>query len=242
VYKQQFFIIKEEPDQAIKFLQAAWTKAKSHNNAPHAPDPEDLEEMGDIWTTSPSEISLVTPRAGKFQLTVHQKGLVAVKSNNEAIQMVIPQGCVTHILLFPKPEDFKVTGNSNSKKPPTSDLVLMRLEPPVIFQNKPVSQICIQLPWEKTQGALGPAVKDKDETTSTSEEDATNDWLQLLTKSLGSQAVVSRIVRQKGGNSFSSFQLPGTSTTTAGMPFVKCYHGVQDGVLFPLEQGLLFFK
>jgi hypothetical protein len=192
------------------------TKAKSHD-APQAPDPEDLD-MGDILTTSPSEISLVTPRAGKFQLAVHQKGLVAIKSNNEAIQMVIPQGCVTHILLFPKPEDFKVTG-------------------PVIFQNKPVSQICIQLPWEKTQGALGPS----NETSLT--EDATSSWLQLLTQSLGSsQTVVSRVVRQKGGNSFSSFQMADTSTTTAGMPFVKCYHGVQDGVLYPLEEGLLFFK
>jgi hypothetical protein len=211
------------------------TKAKSHD-APQAPDPEDLD-MGDILTTSPSEISLVTPRAGKFQLAVHQKGLVAIKSNNEAIQMVIPQGCVTHILFFPKPEDFKVTGGNNSKKPPTSDLVLMCLEPPVIFQNKPVSQICIQLPWEKTQGALGPS----NETSLT--EDATSSWLQLLTQSLGSsQTVVSRVVRQKGGNSFSSFQMADTSTTTAGMPFVKCYHGVQDGVLYPLEEGLLFFK
>jgi hypothetical protein len=189
--------------------------------------------MGDVLTTSPSEISLVAPRAGKFQLTVHQKGLVAVKSNNEAIQMVIPQGCVTHILLFPKPEDFKVTGSS--KKAPTSDLVLMCLEPPVIFQNKPASQICIQLPWEKIQGALGPS-------SNETSEDTTDSWLQLLTQSLGSQAVVSRVVRQKGGNSFSSFQLPGTSTTTAGMPFVKCYHGVQDGALYPLEEGLLFFK
>lgn len=148
--------------------------------------------------------------------------------------MVIPQGCVTHILLFPKPEDFKVAGNS--KKPPTSDLVLMRLEPPVIFQNKPVSQICIQLPWEKTQGPLGPP------SNVETSEDATDSWSQLLTQCLGSQAVVSRVVRQKGANSFSSFQLPGTSTTTAGMPFVRCYHGVQDGVLYPLEEGLLFFK
>ena len=33
-----------------------------------------------------------------------------------------------------------------------------------------------------------------------------------------------------------------TSTTTSGMPFVKCHKGVQDGALYPMEEGLLFFK
>ena len=26
------------------------------------------------------------------------------------------------------------------------------------------------------------------------------------------------------------------------MPFVRCYRGVKDGALFPLEEGLLFFR
>lgn len=33
-----------------------------------------------------------------------------------------------------------------------------------------------------------------------------------------------------------------TSTTTSGMPFVKCHKGVQDGAIYPMEQGLLFYK
>lgn len=41
---------------------------------------------------------------------------------------------------------------------------------------------------------------------------------------------------------FRSFDNPGQSTTTGGMPFVKCYHGVQDGILYPMEEGLLFYK
>jgi hypothetical protein len=44
------------------------------------------------------------------------------------------------------------------------------------------------------------------------------------------------------GWKFSSHKEGNTSSTTAGMPFVKCYRGVQDGHLFPLQEGLLFFK
>ena len=26
------------------------------------------------------------------------------------------------------------------------------------------------------------------------------------------------------------------------MPYVKCYSGINDGVLYPMEEGVLFFK
>lgn len=32
------------------------------------------------------------------------------------------------------------------------------------------------------------------------------------------------------------------STTTSSLPYVTCYLGVQDGVLYPMEDGLLFYK
>ena len=34
----------------------------------------------------------------------------------------------------------------------------------------------------------------------------------------------------------------GSRPSSAGMPFVKCYNGLDYGALFPLEEGLLFFK
>jgi len=43
-------------------------------------------------------------------------------------------------------------------------------------------------------------------------------------------------------DNFKSYQAPNISTTTSGMPFVSCYLGVNDGVLYPLQEGLLFFK
>jgi len=41
---------------------------------------------------------------------------------------------------------------------------------------------------------------------------------------------------------FRSFQQANTSSTAGNLPFVKTYYGVQDGCLFPMEEGLLFFK
>jgi len=41
---------------------------------------------------------------------------------------------------------------------------------------------------------------------------------------------------------FLSFQDANSSSTSAGMPFLACYHGVKDGVLFPLKEGILFTK
>jgi len=43
---------------------------------------------------------------------------------------------------------------------------------------------------------------------------------------------------------FRSYEGDGVSSrpSSAGMPFVKCYNGVNYGVLYPFEEGLLFFK
>eukprot|EP00977_Amphora_coffeiformis_P020717 scaffold8447_cov186-Amphora_coffeaeformis.AAC.6 len=44
-------------------------------------------------------------------------------------------------------------------------------------------------------------------------------------------------------SAFKSYQADRVSTTCGGMPFVTCYHGTKDGVLFPLaDGGLLFHK
>ena len=42
-----------------------------------------------------------------------------------------------------------------------------------------------------------------------------------------------RFVSEKNGSS---------STVSSGMPWLTCHKGVQDGVLYPLKEGLLFFK
>jgi hypothetical protein len=71
--------------------------------------------------------------------------------------------------------------------------------------------------------------------------DPTDAWGQLLHKALGGK-LAQVLSANKNNHAFKSYQQPNTSTTTAGMPFVSCYLGVNDGVLYPLEEGLLFYK
>jgi hypothetical protein len=185
----------------------------------------------------------VTPRAGKFQLTLHKQGLVAHKTTDPSNQLIIPKGAVSHMVFFPKPEDILVV-SSKSKKASTSDLVLIRLEKPITFQNKEITVVCIQLPFEKKQGALWP-----NRLEGANEVEATQAWSLSLRESLGTQTTkISHVLRPPVSKTvgmayqFSSSQVANTSSTTAGMPFVRCYQGVNDGVLYPLEEGLLFFK
>ena len=176
---------------------------------------------------------------------MYSNGLLATKTNMATTRLLIPRGSVSQLILFPKPEDCKVVQASSKSKAKVSepaDLLLLCLHPgKVKFQNKPLEQICIQLPWDKTSGATPP-------TTSMLEFDSTCDateaWKGLLCQALGGDVHVTRIFRNtdQRTNEFKSFQPHDTSSTTAGMPFVKCYHGVQDGVLYPIKEGLLFFK
>jgi len=49
------------------------------------------------------------------------------------------------------------------------------------------------------------------------------------------------VFRSEDGTSMVGLQ-KSVSMNLGGMPFLRCYSGVNDGVLFPLESGLLFFK
>jgi hypothetical protein len=241
-----------DPPQALSFLQAA-TKAvtqhvKDQEAASESSQQRTIEDLGAALLSTPLETSLITPRAGKFQIQLHERGLVATKLNtNNAspnnIQLVLPQGSVSHILLFPKPEDCKtIVANNKKSKPPNAHLVLLRVEPPLQFQNKSVNQVCFALSWNKAEGPTGPAGE------TSGWKQATAAWRTLLSQSFGgggggdkNNAVVAQVHPQPP-SPFLSYQSSDQSTTTGGMPFVKCYHGVQDGVLYPLQEGLLFYK
>ena len=154
------------------------------------------------------------------------------------------------MIFFPKPEDCNKI--SKTKKASSADLVLLRFGRAVSFQNKSITQMCLQLPWDKTQGAMSPTLCEG--AADLDCDDSTEAWKRVLIKSLGSDTetmVVARANNPSSGTAissithsfrFSSFSDPNSSSTTSGMPFVKCYHGVNDGVLYPLQEGLLFFK
>jgi hypothetical protein len=132
----------------------------------------------------------------------------------------------------------------------------------VTFQGKPIKdqQVCFALSWVKGIGPTGP-------TGQVGWTEATKAWRQTLEQCLGHSTLTTcqvppKAMRGCGGGDgtppstastaaaaaaaaaavFSSYQLSSQSSTTGGMPFVTCYHGVQDGVLFPMREGLLFYK
>jgi len=125
----------------------------------------------------------------------------------------------------------------------------------VSYKNKTLRQLCVQLPSTPVRRKAADSEKEVggyeerivDQTTAREITSSLDDWLRILCTALHFEerrvarvAVVGNGVIRKGA--FASYQEEGTSTTTGGMPFVKCYLGVQDGALFPLKEGLLFFK
>jgi len=204
------------------------------------------------------EVSLTNPR-GKFNMTFHADGIHASTVKNP-VSLVIPSGAVDHVIVFPKPTDCQ-RFSSSKKDTPTSPMVLVCFKDSddeeeddakenstqVTFKGKPLTQICFALPTVLEEEAL----KDACETASIASTDKTSAdvWLQLLCHSL--HIPKDRLYRvhnpadqssKASGWTFKSHQEANKSTTSDGMPFVKCYYGVQDGCLYPMEQGLLFFK
>jgi hypothetical protein len=121
----------------------------------------------------------------------------------------------------------------------------------VEHKGKPLSQVCFQLPSYGAGGGGGSSHAPRE-----------RDWLDGLSSALlGSTRVNDgKMIRVRstmdvddddddvdygasGRYAFrSSGEEGGGSTTTEDMPYVGCYRGFHDGALFPLEEGLLFFK
>lgn len=215
-------------------------------------------------TNTDIEVSCINPR-GKFQLSLYKNGLVLTnpkKSNEEQIPISSDNMNNKQVIWFRKPEDYKKmkqfskNGKGNNKGVP-GHMVLICLEEEegkgVMFRNKPLKQVCFQLPMYPSPSTVDG--NDGDNTQLTEEN-----WWNGLTSSLfaGSKSgdSITRVhttiekpeymkgkSKSAGGFVFKSEGEPGSgSTTTEGMPYVGCYHGFNDGALFPMKEGLLFFK
>jgi len=136
----------------------------------------------------------------------------------------------------------------------------------VTFRGRALKQICFQLPqtflpFRNDDSGEGSGIYELEENKGGKDDDDEKkdielEWVDLLGKTFGvsSEKVVlvsnpayltddGREERAYCGRyEFKSDTTEGTSTTTAGMPYVKCYESVNDGVMYPLEEGLLFFK
>lgn len=233
--EERFGSSQEPSKAALAFLQAATQTLQKADTAAASPNNNNVE-LGDALLATPLETSLMTPRAGKCQIMLHPNGLCATSVKDPNLQLILPQDSVSHVVLFAKPEDCKTIQNNTKGgkiKHPNAHLVLLRVDPPINFQNKQISQVCFALSHNKTDGPTGP-------NHECGWIEATAAWKNLLQQSFR-KAVVAQ-VHPESSSPFLSHQIPDQSTTTGGMPFVKCYHGVQDGVLYPLQEGLLFYK
>lgn len=251
---------REEPAKIVSFLQAALQHAEKRMNHAREESKDQIssEFLAPLLATE-LETSISTPRMGKvkIQLAAAQDGddnkggllasKLAVTNASQQQQLHLPRGSVSHLILFPKPEDCKLirAGKGNKHK---GHMVLLKLRTPIKFQGKETDQVCFSLPFDKKSGPTGPnlASLTKEEISEESGwQNATEAWCQVLAKGLSSTSsdqpmTVTRV--QVDGTVFVSHMDMSTSTTTSGMPFVGCNRGVQDGVLYPLKHGLLFFK
>lgn len=242
--------------QAVKdFLtQAASTSSASNQSKDGVPAPTPSSsattDLGESLVETAVEVSCTTPR-GKLQFDFRRKGIECTDKKGNC--MKIPADAVQHCVIFPKPEDCQPI---QRKGVVVTDQILLVFgkDAVVTYKNqKPLSQVCLALPtdlpvWKKNE--LGNDDDDNDCTGL----DHTDQYTRFLCKSL-SLDIATQIIRVANPTAptsssmstfwryqFVSHEEQGTSTTTAGMPFVKCYAGVNDGVLYPLQEGLLFFK
>mmetsp|Transcript_50366 Transcript_50366/g.151698 ORF Transcript_50366/g.151698 Transcript_50366/m.151698 type:complete len:564 (-) Transcript_50366:416-2107(-) len=212
------------------------------------------EDDGDVRRSS-AEVSATVPRS-KFELTAHEGGIVLTNKKGE--RLTIGTDVVEHVAIFPKPEDCRAPsvgagrkkGGASPKRNGSMVLITLRESSEkgvagVTFRSKALKQVCFQLPQYHA-----PPPGDL-------ESDVEGEWAKLLQSSLRPESKVIRVANPAfgkgkgkkgaknpdGSRAFRSDEGDvGTSVTTGGMPFVKCYRGVNDGVIYPLEQGLLFFK
>ena len=191
-------------------------------------------------------LSCIQPSRSKFDVALGTRGMTFTDKNG--VSFTIPQGLVKHVVVFPKPEDCR------AKKKDIAEIVLLvwdnegKNQRDVIYKNKKLQQVCFQLPFTPPNQLLAPKGECNDDSTETA-SDITLEWMKLigiaLRFSVGNMArafAPNAKYSTKGAYRFVSHQDSSTSTTVSGMPFLPCYHGVNDGVLFPLREGLLFLR
>lgn len=228
---------RDEPSQAVAFLQQTISRLQKKNTSdPVTPESvyteEDLGKPLLKNSDNNLEVSLTTPRV-KAEWVCYESGMRFTDKKGES--MIIRKA--KHMVAFPKPED------CNSTKKNATDMVLLIPDDDdrngTTYKTKKQAQICFQLPsvapdWDEDMESL----------------DHADQWIAVVCRSCGIDvASVARVINPALQTTtafwryqFQSHQEESTSTTTGGMPFVKCYHGVNDGALYPLLEGLLFFK
>ncbi len=202
-----------------------------------------LDVLGEPMASFSAQVSCINPR-GRFLLSLHNNGLLLTNPKKEEEQITVTQDAVQNMIWFRKPEDYKSLKQLKEGKPIPGHMVLLCLEDGITFRNKALKQICFQLPSY-------PAPSAESTEDDHNEEDWYNGFSSLLSKTSSITRVLAKMDKQStntakrgGGYMFQAGEgaSGNTSSTTEGLPFVGCNKGFNNGALFPLREGLLFFK
>ncbi|CAM9951150.1 unnamed protein product [Pylaiella littoralis] len=166
-------------------------------------------------------VQLLQPR-GRFNL-VFRKGGVTITGKAGAV--VVPWDNVRHIIRLPRPEGFNWGKNLDPDDPAGSDLVALPLTEPLPFRKSKTSLVLLQ-----------PDPKAKHAEVSITLDDGVSHQVS------GSQGTVVMWALKLLSGVRQSAPDRGLFASRDGKSFVKCYHGVNEGSLFPLKEGLLFMK
>ena len=200
-------------------------------------------------------ISATTPRS-KFNFCVHENGIILTSPKNEEI--VLQSDDVRHVIIFPKREDCvkypKTTKDGKHIIIPGSLVLLILKHDKVQFRNKMLSQICLQLPQHFSKSIENVDMSELSESQAGLETVCIDDFEEIIMK-LCSSALklddrIYRVYNPKfhhfctiSSYVFQSDDGGANKSIMQGlMPYLKCYNGVNDGVIYPMEEGLLFFK
>mmetsp|Transcript_7171 Transcript_7171/g.8236 ORF Transcript_7171/g.8236 Transcript_7171/m.8236 type:complete len:616 (-) Transcript_7171:77-1924(-) len=214
------------------------------------PPPEILGEVlssqvmkdGQVEETAlESQVSCINPARFKSTLQCYTKGILFANPKGEHIFISGNMLAFNLIFVFPKPE--LCNQKSKGKKILPGRLILLPLKTSVAhptIRNKELKQICFSLP--------------------TSESNEEKRWIESIQTSLSFEETEPSIVsvdypsilkeKLKNGEFAEAhsnkyiFQSQSTAISSGQYknPFAQCYFGINQGALFLLEEGLLFFK
>ncbi|CAB1112107.1 unnamed protein product [Ectocarpus sp. CCAP 1310/34] len=165
-------------------------------------------------------VQLLQPR-GRFDLVLRKGGVTIA---GKAGDVFVSWQNVRHIISLPRPEGFNWGKVLDPDDPAGSDLIALPLKSPVPFRKSKTSMVLLQPDPKAKHSEVSISVDGVSHQVSGSQGTLVMSALKLLSR-------VQQVAPDRG-----------LFASRDGKSFVKCYHGVNEGSLFPLKQGLLFMK
>ena len=189
------------------------SSSSSNSSSGSTPIPSDLGEL--LFTAE--NVQLINPR-GRFNMSVFAVGVYFVNSKSDAF--TITKSSVSSMVTFNKPDLYQKDQSKVKSKMCLITFSENNSSTPT-FKAKPLKNVTLQA-----------ETKDSVTYSSALTGPAPTVWFSALSKSLSIP----------NSNSTPLTPNPSLYTSASGLPFVQCYSKVNEGFLFPMIEGLLFFK